>query len=215
MLCPATETVEERKKTLSAARSAATHTADRFGSGDENLARSQVTKRVFVVWSGWEIDEMDGKVPQPLGGAAPQGATARDVAAQPVVEIDSAPAEYSLPPLVGFTSGATSTLNEIVRRYVGDLVTRARGYANTERQPGIPVEVTQGHVKTAERSLAGHPLRRSGWSLLLQVGEYAAAGFVGAGASNLSRTAGIVTFAVALVLGGTFLAVRSTVVDRQ
>src|SRR4051812_33704125 len=101
----------------------------------------------------------------------------------------------------GFTSSGAELFVSVVRSYAQQLRGRSEYLANESRVGQAP-EPNAEHVKDAADSLRIRYWRvqQNRW-IICQTFEYVMACVVGAGASNLDKTIGIVAFIVGLIIG--------------
>jgi phage gpG-like protein len=110
----------------------------------------------------------------------------------------------------GFTNSGQTQFVKTVEDFSEELLARTTRLADLDKHIDKDREATHEHVRTATGRLAG-PLTRKGrsnWAIAGQVLEYACAGAVGAGASNLDSKLGIVTFGLGLFVGTVLIVSR-------
>lgn len=100
----------------------------------------------------------------------------------------------------GFTDSGAPRFKDTVQEYLNILFERAILYANVDKAPNLPREITHGHIRSAAFSIAksfGKPVK-SKWAIPVEIGKCLAIAIAGVGGGHLDKQVGFIAFALAL-----------------
>lgn len=110
----------------------------------------------------------------------------------------------------GFTTSGIDRYQQTVTEYAEILHSKAVGYGDAAKAPGLAREVTHDHVRAAAHSIAdsiGKP-KASRWLAISNVAEYALTATSAFALGNTKEIWGTPVFVISAVIAGILIALR-------